>query len=49
MKVYENGVSREMTPEELEEWESQPTIEILPTDTERIDVLETAIRKGMML
>lgn len=49
MRVYDNGVYREATPEEIEEWGKQEQYPRIPTDAERIDALEDAIRKGMSL
>lgn len=49
MKIYVNGVPRELTPEEFEAWKNQKEINRAPTDAERIDALEDAIRKGMSL
>lgn len=48
-KCIENGVVREATPEEIAEWEKQELSPRIPTDAERIDALEEAIRKGMSL
>lgn len=49
MVVCENGVYRDATAEEIATWENHPPIEFLPTDSDRIDALESAIQKGMML
>ena len=48
-KCIENGVIRDATPEEIAEWEKQETSQKIQTDTERLDSLEEAIRKGMSL
>ena len=49
MRIYDNGVYRDATPEEIAEWEKQEPSLRIPTDAERIDALEEAIRKGMSL
>lgn len=49
MRVYDNGIYRDATPEEIEEWEKQDALPHVQTDSERINVLESAIRRGMML
>lgn len=41
MKKYVNGVITEMTQEEIEAMKSEK-IEMLPTDTERLEALESA-------
>lgn len=48
-KCVENGAIRDATPEEIAEWEKQKLSPRAPTDGERIDALEEAIRKGMSL
>lgn len=51
MRVMENGVMRDATQEEIALWEqeSQGIPSTLPTDSERLDALENAIRKGLSL
>lgn len=49
MRVFDNGKYRDATPEEIAEWEKQEPAPRIPTDAERIDALEEAIRKGMSL
>lgn len=45
MRIYDNGVYRDATPEEIAAWEQetvqQPTLE--PTPEERLDEIEAAL------
>lgn len=45
MKIYKNGVYRELTPEEIAEMEKMAELESNqpPTDTERLEALESAM------
>lgn len=45
MKICENGIIREMTPEEVAEYEAlaQEAPMPLPTEAERLDALESAV------
>lgn len=43
MRICTNGVTRDMTPDESAEFMSMAPIEIVPTDTERLDAVEAAI------
>lgn len=49
MIVCDNGTYRPETEEELAAWSNPPQNDYPPTDAERIDALEEAIRKGMSL
>lgn len=49
MRVFDNGIYRDATPEEIMEWEGPPKIVMLPADYERLDALELAIKEGLKL
>ena len=51
MRIYDNGIYRDMTPEEvqaMEEAQEQAPPHV-PTPEERLDALEAAIQKGLNL
>lgn len=50
MRIYDNGIYRDMTPEELEEFKNhiQETIEQEPTFEERIAALEAAMLEQIL-
>lgn len=43
MKIYDNGIYREMTEEEIKHNAAVPEIKAEITDTQRIEALEAAI------
>ena len=51
MKKIVNGVIEMISDEELDAWghENEKDFSYSPTDAERLDALEEAIRKGMSL
>ena len=51
MRIYDNGLYRDATQEEIEsiEKEIEASKNALPNDSERIDALEQAIKEGLKL
>ena len=51
MRIYDNGIYRDMTPEEIEAMEGaqEQAPPHVPTPEERLDALEAAIMRGVEL
>ena len=51
MRIYDNGIYRDMTPEEIEAMEEaqEQAPPRVPTPEERLDAIESALKKGMNL
>lgn len=51
MRIYDNGIYRDMTPEEIEAMEEaqEQAPPHVPTPEERLDAIESALKKGLNL
>lgn len=49
MRIFDGEKYRDATKEEIAEWEQQKQEPHVPTDSERLDALETAIKEGLKL
>lgn len=49
MKVYDNGIYREATPEEIDKWSHQEELEYPPSLEDSLAAIEESFRKGLAL